>query len=154
MYIYATMNSADQGVFPMDTAFKRRWDFEYIDINNNEYEGNEYTLGQEEYMVKITWNQLRKAINKELINYANEDKLLGPYFIPQNLDQETFKEVFENKVLMYLFEDVAKARRNELFDLEDDEKVLYSRICKDFKTKGIYIFNENITQEITGEKLE
>ena len=154
MYIYATMNSADQGVFPMDTAFKRRWDFEYIDINNNEYEGNEYTLGQEEYMVKITWNQLRKAINKELINYANEDKLLGPYFIPQNLDQKTFKEVFENKVLMYLFEDVAKARRNEIFDLEDEEKVLYSRICKDFKTKGIYIFNENITQEITGEKLE
>ncbi|MBR0472225.1 MAG: AAA family ATPase [Methanosphaera sp.] len=154
MYIYATMNSADQGVFPMDTAFKRRWDFEYIDIDNNEYEGNEYTLGLEEYMTKITWNKIRKAINKELINYANEDKLLGPYFIPQNLDQETFKDVFINKVLMYLFEDVAKSRRNEIFDLGEDEKVIYSKICRDFKTKGIYVFCENITNQLTGENVE
>ena len=64
MFIWATMNSADQGVFPMDTAFKRRWDFKYFGINENEKEINQIkvTLHDKE----IYWNKLRKVINKEL----------------------------------------------------------------------------------------
>ena len=42
MLIWATMNSADQGVFPIDTAFKRRWDFEYLSLDNNEKENHGY----------------------------------------------------------------------------------------------------------------
>ena len=154
LYLHATMNSADQGVFPMDSAFKRRWDFEYIGINNNEDELDnvEYTLGQGDKQVNVTWNDLRKAINNELIENVNEDKLLGPFFIPKNLDQKSFEKIFENKVLMYLFEDVAKARRNELFEIGDSNNVLYSKICKDFRTKGIYVFCENIRNKILGVK--
>ncbi len=44
MYLWATMNSADQGVFPMDTAFKRRWEFTYLGINDNEVGIAEYEV--------------------------------------------------------------------------------------------------------------
>ena len=58
------MNSADQGVYPMDTAFKRRWDFEYIDIDNNDNEINDFwfNVAGKQYH----WNSLRKAINDQL----------------------------------------------------------------------------------------
>ena len=75
LFIWATMNSADQGVFPMDTAFKRRWDFKYFSINNNQ------KLIEDTYVnlnnVVINWNDLRIAINDELLSYKiNEDKKL------------------------------------------------------------------------------
>ena len=68
MFIWATMNSADQGVFPMDTAFKRRWNFDYISINHNENDikGNFVNLGSGIYRRAIEWNELRKAINEAL----------------------------------------------------------------------------------------
>ena len=79
LFIWATMNSADQGVFPMDTAFKRRWDFKYFSINNNEnlIENTHTTINGKE----VNWNTLRKQINDELLSYKiNEDKLMGPFF--------------------------------------------------------------------------
>ena len=144
MYIWATMNSADQGVFPMDTAFKRRWDFEYIGVDNNESKsGNIYYIGKDNE--EINWNSLRRAINEELLSYnINEDKLLGSRFIPYHLDNDTFKKVFKNKVLMYLFEDAGRSKRSRLFSIEKDENVLFSVICKKFDDDGLDVFNDEI----------
>ena len=71
MFIWATMNSADQGVFPMDTAFKRRWDFTYLGIDDSEagIVGKKVELGEGEYRRVVEWNVLRKAINSELLTY-------------------------------------------------------------------------------------
>lgn len=83
MFIWSTMNSADQGVFPMDTAFKRRWDFTYLGIDDSENDliGKYVILGKENRQ-KVEWNKLRKAINNFLAKQKiNEDKQLGPYFI-------------------------------------------------------------------------
>ena len=155
MFIWATMNSADQGVFPMDTAFKRRWDFEYLNINNNEHKIKPLKVnlnGKE-----ISWNKLRKAINQELVQEynINEDKLIGPFFafkeyIKENeksieISPEKFKEIFENKIIMYLFEDVARSRRNELFEgVEKNTNLTYSQICQKFEEIGIDIFCDNV----------
>ncbi|WP_313164665.1 AAA family ATPase [Sedimentibacter sp.] len=157
MFIWATMNSADQGVFPMDTAFKRRWNFKYIDIDQNEddIKGKYVTLGSRIYRHKIEWNELRKAINNTLSSKTfkiNEDKLLGPYFlsreivVPSNgneIDADSFTSAFKSKVLMYLFDDAAKQKRSSLFE-GCSETTKYSSICKEFDKKGIGIFCKEI----------
>ena len=101
MFIWASMNSADQGVFPMDTAMKRRWEFEYVGINNGEFltdekgdsirdekgdkkesQGGSFKIAGEKE--GIEWNVLRRAINDKLMSddiKAHEDKLMGPFFI-------------------------------------------------------------------------
>lgn len=92
MYIWATMNSADQGVFPMDTAFKRRWEFEYISVNEPEQVAKieKYVIpmcANTEQGYYVNWNDLRTRINSILIDNCkvNEDKLLGPFFISKNV---------------------------------------------------------------------
>lgn len=155
MFIWATMNSADQGVFPMDTAFKRRWDFTYLGIDDNadNIRGKYIYLGEGKSQ-KVEWNKLRKAINSFLANEKiNEDKQLGPYFISKTLvapldsdeiDREEFIRVFKNKVIMYLFEDAAKQKRSKLFEGCSNGYSRYSEICKEFDKKGIGIFNRDI----------
>lgn len=158
MFIWATMNSADQGVFPMDTAFKRRWDFTYLGIDDSEagIAGRKVILGQGEYRRIVEWNALRKAINSELLTYkVNEDKLMGPYFISKKslpdgdtIDAETFARIFKNKVIMYLFDDAAKQKRLSLFGgCDEKSRNQYSKICREFDTKGVYIFCDGISSQ-------
>ncbi len=88
MFIWATMNSADQGVFAMDTAFKRRWNFEYIGINENDKDIRcGVMLGEHSEAVFTDWNRLRRALNDKLAyEYkVNEDKLMGPYFLSKDV---------------------------------------------------------------------
>lgn len=156
LFIWATMNSADQGVFPMDTAFKRRWEFEYIGINDNEEEL--INSEKEPFFIpickdeivsqKIIWNDLRKAINNNLISLGiNEDKLLRPFFLSKYAlesamaNGKDFVKLFESKVLMYLFEDAAKMKVRSLFNVD---KYIYSEVCKKFEKDGldVFIFND------------
>ncbi len=155
MFIWATMNSADQGVFPMDTAFKRRWDFTYLGIDDSENEliGKYVVLGNQNRQ-KVEWNKLRKAINVFLAKQKiNEDKQLGPYFISRSIvvpketnviDRERFIKTFKNKVIMYLFEDAARQKRSSLFEGCFENSIRYSEICREFDEKGIGIFNHDI----------
>ena len=155
MFIWATMNSADQGVFPMDTAFKRRWDFTYIGIDDNDEKirGKYVVLGSSNSH-RVEWNALRKAINNYLAKQKiNEDKQLGPYFIsrkivvPENggdIDKDKFCETFKSKVIMYLFDDAAKQKRPSLFEGCFNHASRYSEICKEFDVHGIGIFNREI----------
>ena len=155
MFIWATMNSADQGVFPMDTAFKRRWDFTYLGIDDavgslsDAIRNKKYVLGKGAYARCVTWNDLRCYINGILSSEdynINEDKLLGTYFISKSIlesaDDKEFIKVFKNKVLMYLFDDAVKQKKKTFFEeCKDDIKgVRYSDICNKFEEKGVFIF--------------
>lgn len=159
MYIWSTMNSADQGVFPMDTAFKRRWSFEYLGIND----GESKIAGRAKFAVKgmdipVEWNKLRKAINAKMSSqeyHINEDKLMGPFFLAMNLldsdengnlkDEKAFIKAFKSKVLMYLYEDAVKQRKHDFFENCDTSK--YSAICDAFDEKGIAIFGSSFVSD-------
>lgn len=164
MYIWATMNSADQGVFPMDTAFKRRWSFEYIGINESQEkmsDGN-IVLGKETHAVEISWNKLRKTINDLLATdyKVNEDKLMGPFFLGKKVTEsdengniknpETFIKMFKSKVIMYLYEDAAKQHKHKLFSGCDSAK--YSSVCETFDNIGIEIFGDTFKEKYNNQK--
>lgn len=159
MFIWATMNSADQGVFPMDTAFKRRWNFEYLGINANESKLRGRTILGASVTQNVEWNILRKAINEKLAKEykVNEDKLMGPFFIAKKelatvgdnddtiADAGRFMETFKSKVIMYLYEDAAKQHKHKLFSgCEDTTK--YSAVCDRFDQIGMCIFGDEFEE--------
>ena len=154
MYIWATMNSADQGVMPMDTAFKRRWDFEYIGIDDGEefIKDVNVRIQLKDGMQEFNWNELRKQINENLKVHGDEipeDKLLGPFFIQKYIldmveqdagASEAFVKAFKNKVLMYLFDDVARYNLDYVFDTESIPGTAgLSDILAAFDEKGVNI---------------
>ena len=158
MFIWATMNSADQGVFPMDTAFKRRWNFEYLGINKNEEKisgiGKIELAGSDE---PVEWNILRRAINAKMSSdqfKINEDKLMGPFFLSKKvlasdengmiIDTKKFVDAFKSKVIMYLYEDAVKQGKHRFFDGCDNSK--YSSVCDAFNEIGMGIFGPNFKE--------
>ncbi len=145
MLIWATMNSADQGVFPVDTAFKRRWDFEYLSLDNNQEENTGYIHTK---TGDYEWNDIRTTINNYLLKEGiNEDKCMGPFFI-NNESNDDYTEMFKNKVLMYLFEDAARPLRQRIFS--DYDVLTFSNIITDFNgEKGMHIFNDEIVSVIS-----
>ncbi|EPB8161722.1 TPA: AAA domain-containing protein [Clostridium perfringens] len=165
MYIWATMNSADQGVYPMDSAFKRRWSFEYIDIDENEEKLKELgceiielptemldSEGNRIYK-KYEWNEVRKTINENLKeNKINEDKLLGPFFLSEKElkeSRENFDNIFKSKVLMYLYEDILKHKNIQFFKEDDERKVnTLCDIMRNYDLGKIFTFELNEYKEI------
>ena len=159
LYIWATMNSADQGVMPLDTAFKRRWEFEYQGVDNlneKDFENYEFKVNPSQ---KCNWNDYRKELNKRLSNLnIPEDKLIGPYFISKSILKKNIIELtktIRNKLLMYLYEDVAKAFRSSLF--AEGKYSTYSKLCEEFDKDALSIFRNKIeieTRDIISEKLK
>ena len=140
------MNSADQGVFPMDTAFKRRWEFEYVDIDHDADTSSDDTLPPNKWIIKgskhsYNWNAVRTYINGLLSeNGVNEDKLMGARFVTAIKDGDTAivsEDTFRSKVLMYLWEDAARMCRQKTF--ADGIKTL-NNLRNQWEKNGIEVF--------------
>ena len=101
--IWATMNTSDQSLFPMDSAFKRRWDWRYVPIKNAG-KGWKIKFGD----CEVDWWDFLLAINKVVKSVTNSaDKQLG-YFFVKAKDSVIDAEMFVNKVAFYLWNDVFK----------------------------------------------
>lgn len=103
LHIFATMNTSDQSLFPMDSAFKRRWAMEYVPINLENETAMKYTF--EVNGEKYSWVDFLRKVNP-LIRKAtdSEDKQMGEFFIKGQISEDDFK----NKVMFYIWNDVCK----------------------------------------------
>jgi hypothetical protein len=110
--ILATMNTSDQSLFPMDSAFKRRWDWEYIPIDlekdPDKNESAKYFIELGEKHVK--WIDFIGKVNQKISNNLNlgMDKCLGNYFVKPDSKGAITAKAFINKVIFYLWNDVFK----------------------------------------------
>ena len=147
MYIWATMNSADQGVFPMDTAFKRRWEFEYISVNEPEQVAKieKYVIpmcANTEQGYYVNWNDLRTRINSILIDNCkvNEDKLLGPFFISENMLDDIKANKDEKDRILAIDKDFRSDEDNNILAEICKKEISY---MKAFESKVImYLFED------------
>ncbi|MCQ2198324.1 MAG: hypothetical protein MJZ19_01220 [Paludibacteraceae bacterium] len=104
LYIWATMNTSDQSLFPIDSAFKRRWDWKYVKIKD---EGKGWTIANTD---KTSWWDFLKAVNRVINEMTSSaDKQLGYFFCkPKKNETEISAETFVGKVIFYLWNDVFK----------------------------------------------
>ena len=132
LYIWATMNTSDQSLFPIDSAFKRRWDWTYMPISDAEknwiieVDGNNYD-----------WWQFLEKINEKIGSTTNsEDKKLG-YFFCKAQDGVISAKTFVGKVIFYLWNDVFKDYEfgDAIFNDEDGSKLSFDKFYTSEGTK-------------------
>lgn len=124
LYIWATMNTSDQSLFPIDSAFKRRWDWNYVPISDA---GKKWMI--EVNGAQYDWWKFLEAINDKVYHATySEDKKLG-YFFCKAKDGVISADKFVSKVIFYLWNDVFKDSEFEgdTFKDEDGEKLSFDK---------------------------
>lgn len=132
LYIYATMNTSDQSLFPIDSAFKRRWDWEYepIKYKNTDWkiviDGTEYS-----------WTSFQRKVNDKILSAtSSEDKMLGDYFVNPS-DGIITDKVLLNKILFYLWNDVCQDGEGDIFKVGETEDISFSELYGENGTKTL-----------------
>tara|TARA_B100000073_G_C23720899_1_gene567623 strand:- start:176 stop:1468 length:1293 start_codon:yes stop_codon:yes gene_type:complete len=125
LFVIATMNTSDQSLYPMDSAFKRRWNMKFVPINYNE-ENLKNTLIEG---TEVKWLDFLYSIN-ELIGekLESENKMLGQWFVKAE-NNLIYEDDFKNKVLNYLYYDVFKHDRKAVFG-EIQYSMIYNKNIK------------------------
>lgn len=157
LYIWATMNTSDQSLFPIDSAFKRRWDWKYVPIREGRDKETNAPLnwyintGDKQY----NWWSFISKVNELIGSLTNsEDKKLG-YFFCKAKDGEIDADLFVSKVIFYLWNDVFKDYGFDDKDFQDEEgKILsFDRFYEDKNGKTnvdiaiVELFLENLGVE-------
>ena len=147
LYIWATMNTSDQSLFPIDSAFKRRWDWKYIPINP---EKENWSIETSKGL--FSWSSFLNEINREIgETTSSEDKKLGFYFCKAESDKIS-AEKFVSKVLFYVYNDVFKDYGFESKDFfKKNGKVMY---FQDYYNLDGTINEENVIQFLNNLKIE
>lgn len=142
LYIWATMNTSDQSLFPIDSAFKRRWEWKYVRINEGKDENKQplnfrirFTTLEGDKVDESWWEFIQKINEKIEVATKSEDKKLGYFFCkPDKKANETDQqntiisaETFVGKVVFYLWQDVFKdyGFKSDIFKKEGNARLAF-----------------------------
>lgn len=142
--IYATMNTSDQSLFPIDSAFKRRWEWEYIKVNYED--AKQFTLKIDDKH-RYNWGDVLLGLNNHIKKEKhNTNKILGNRFVQAGADKIISAKSFRDKVLFFLFNDVFKDDDDfkTAFFGDDSEDKFFEDLCISNDTELTIKFIENI----------
>ena len=146
LYIYATMNTSDQSLFPIDSAFKRRWDWEYEPIK---YKNADWVI--EINGNQFSWTSFQKEVNNRIFESTNsEDKMLGDFFV-KPYDGIITEKLLLNKVLFYLWNDVCKDGDGDIFKTEENMDVKFSDLYGENGTAMLLSMMKHLKVELLSE---
>ena len=151
LYIWATMNTSDQSLFPIDSAFKRRWDWKYMPIDTKKENWNIEVDGK-----KYSWSDFLEAVNEQIFEVTkSEDKKLGFYFCRAN-NHVVDAEKFVSKVIFYLYNDVFKdyGYDRKIFQGEDGKTIQFHEYFQsngDINEQKAALFLNNLEINPIGE---
>ena len=151
LYIWATMNTSDQSLFPIDSAFKRRWDWKYMPIDTKKENWNIEVDGK-----KYSWSDFLEAVNEQIFKVTkSEDKKLGFYFCRAN-NHVVDAEKFVGKVIFYLYNDVFKdyGYDRKMFQGEDGKTIQFHEYFQsngDINEQKAALFLNNLEIKPIGE---
>lgn len=110
LFIFGTVNTNDQNVFVMDTAFKRRFSWRYVSTKPANEKNNPYVpiVDADGSIGQVTWHEFYQALNRYITKEMElgEDKQIGQFFIQFTADNQANKSEIQNKLLHYIWDDV------------------------------------------------
>lgn len=144
LYIYATMNTSDQSLFPMDSAFKRRWEWRYIPINYKDAETLTIEIGDQKY----SWRTFLEKVNPIILELKDsDDKQMGNRFV-NPIKGIISLGLFRSKVLFYLWSEIFK-------DEQDSPLNIFKRISEDttsnLRFKDFFPEDDNMSADIIND---
>ena len=154
LWILATMNTSDQSLYPMDSAFKRRWNWKYIPFEESRYD--DYIFVDQKF---YSWSKFLEKVNNEIKNVTkSEDKLLGYWFVNAGDSRVISTSTFVNKVLFYLWNDIFKDEDSNPFKRCELTFQCFFKSGNKLDNNNIINFLEHglglEEEEITAEKIQ
>lgn len=154
LWILATMNTSDQSLYPMDSAFKRRWDWKYIPFDESDHD--DFIFVDKKF---YRWSKFLEAVNKEIKKVTrSEDKLLGYWFVNAGDSRVINTSTFVNKVLFYLWNDIFKDEDSNPFKRCELTFQCFFKSGNKLDNNNIINFLEHglglEEEEITAEKIQ